>query len=70
MEFRKLTEKEHEKIEMALELIGGSLTGCCYSGDTYYLGIYPHSQATPRFRRTLEGALGTDRIVLNGLVKV
>ena len=70
MESRKLTTKEISKVKMVFEPVGGFITGCRYSGDTYYLGIYPHSQATPQFRRTLEEALGTDRIVINGLVKV
>lgn len=70
MEFRRLNNKEAEKVNQAIVLIGGTLTGSSYVSGTYYIGIFPKHQATPRFRRTLEGALGTDRIVLNGRVKV
>ena len=70
MNFRKLTKEEKTKIKMAIDLIGGTLTGSSYSAGTYYIGMYPDIQATPRFRRTLEGALGTERIVLNGRLKI
>ncbi len=72
LEFRRLNEKESEKLQMALTPVGGTCTGASYvkATKTYYIGFAPPHQATPRLRRTLEDALGTTNIVLNGRVKV
>ena len=72
MNFRRLTEEEKEVIAMAFDRVGCQLTGGSYVEDTgtYYVGLYPNTQATPRSRKLLEGALGTKKLVLNGRVKV
>ena len=70
MEFRKLNKREMEKVNLVFDRVGGTLTGSSYVSGTYYIGVYPDIHATKRFRRTLEGALGTEKIVLNGRVKV
>ena len=54
---------------MAFDRVGGTLTGSSYVDGTYYIGIYPDQHATPHFRKSLEGALGTTKIVLNGRLK-
>ena len=51
MEFRKLTEKEHEKIEMALELIGGLAHNVLYPGGQLGIainGCHHHKHDTVR----------------------
>lgn len=70
MEFRKLSEDEQKKIQMALELTGCTCTGASYveASNTYYIGFSPSHQATPFVRRSLKDALNASKIVLNGTV--
>lgn len=68
MKFRRLSGQELKKVKKAVDLIGGTLTGHSFVDGTYYVGVSPDTQATPRFRRALESALGTQNIVLNGRV--
>ena len=68
MKFRRLSEQELKKVNKVCDRAGASLTGHSYVDGTYYVGIYPDTQATPHFRERLQKILG-DNIVLNGVVK-
>ena len=69
MEVRLLNGIEKNAVKGVISRTGLTLEGASLTDNKYYLRLKPESQITLTVRRKLEDALGTDHILINGIVK-